>query len=173
MRPTVRPTRCASPSGRGWAVRPTGEQPSTIHSGSTTIYRVRPNTSAWKRPMPWPLRAPTECPTSLRHSAQKQPTAPSSAFASRPLSAASPGPLPLLHYNGLPPAGPRMCPLRMTAPLGAKGPAPAHFDGASFVKPAVGEVDDVVQAHPADKAARPDAWHTWRFEVRLLRDGWW
>jgi hypothetical protein len=121
-----------------------------------------------------------------------------------PLSAATSAPVQLFHYNGLPPAGPRMSPLLLEAPRGAAKRAPKAIVD-SFVKPVVGEVDDVrfthaytqppneiirpiltrrslvvyplrsiaqqvVMAHPDDKAARPKEWSTWRFEVVLAVD---
>ena len=53
-------------------------------------------------------------------------------------------------------------------------PAAADSSGsggvATFYKPLPGQVDDVVQAHAADKAARPDAWSTHRYEAVLAVD---
>jgi len=37
----------------------------------------------------------------------------------------------------------------------------------SYIKPAKGEIDSVVQADPDDKKARPDDWTRWRYEVSL------
>lgn len=65
------------------------------------------------------------------------------------------------HFNGLPPAGPRMTSLRVTPIKGTRQPSPEkHVE--TFVKPRPGEIDDVVQARTEDKAARPKAWTTWR-----------
>ena len=108
-----------------------------------------------------------------------------------------------LFHNGLLRQGPRTSPL-LEAPRGAAKRAPKAIVD-SFVKPVVGEVDDVrfthaytqppneiirpiltrrslvvyplrsiaqqvVMAHPDDKAARPKEWSTWRFEVVLAVD---
>ena len=89
-------------------------------------------------------------------------------FASEPVSNDQKS-MTLYHWNGLPPAGPRMTVCEVTAPRGAVGPAPKQHS-ESFFKPEVGEIDDVVQADPADKAARPDEFCTWRYEVVLARD---
>uniref|UniRef100_A0A7S1TWT1 Deubiquitinating enzyme MINDY-3/4 conserved domain-containing protein n=1 Tax=Phaeomonas parva TaxID=124430 RepID=A0A7S1TWT1_9STRA len=89
----------------------------------------------------------------------------------------APGEFELYHWNGLPPGGPVMTCLRVNASGGACKPAPAvHTEGVSqYYKPIVNhangsEIDSVVQAHPADKAAAPRAWHTWRFEVVLATE---
>jgi len=84
--------------------------------------------------------------------------------------------LPFLHWNGLPPGGPRMAAVAVApragpgrGPDGAVGPAPAaHTPG--YVKPVPGEIDSVVQSRKEDKAARPDAYRTWRYEVVLAVD---
>jgi len=70
------------------------------------------------------------------------------------------------HWNGLPPAGPRMCALTIKATMGSVRPAPEKHK-ETFYKTEPGEIDDVVQAHPDDKLARPKQWTTWRFEVVL------
>ena len=46
--------------------------------------------------------------------------------------------------NGLPPGGPRMTHLRITAPNGAAGKARKHHQETYF-KPVPGTIDDVVQ----------------------------
>ena len=80
----------------------------------------------------------------------------------------------LWHFNGLPPAGPRLMPVGISCPAGARGVhgratlgrAPAQ----AFFKPAVGEIGDIVQARPADQRARPQQWTTWTYEVVLAFD---
>jgi len=89
-------------------------------------------------------------------SAEKFPTDPGSEFT-------------VYHWNGLPPAGPRMCTLKINAVKGSVGPAPETYK-ETFYKPEIGEIDDVVQAHTADKQATPQKWMTWRFEVVLAVD---
>eukprot|EP01125_Pyxidicula_operculata_P020870 TRINITY_DN7842_c0_g1_i1.p1 TRINITY_DN7842_c0_g1~~TRINITY_DN7842_c0_g1_i1.p1 ORF type:complete len:505 (+),score=106.33 TRINITY_DN7842_c0_g1_i1:38-1552(+) len=75
----------------------------------------------------------------------------------------------MYHWNGLPPAGPRMSTLTITAPRGEANPAPEkHVE--KFYKSESGEIDDVVQSHPDDKNARPKEWKTWRYEVVLYID---
>ena len=79
----------------------------------------------------------------------------------------------LLHWNGLPPGGPRMRRIRVAVRSVARAAPPTHREGVGlFYKPVVGhpegsQVDSVVQARPADKAARPGQWRTWGFEVVL------
>jgi len=88
---------------------------------------------------------------------------------SRPLlDAAGSAEFTLLHWNGLSP-GRRFSQLRVEAPHGPRGPAPARH-AATFFKPVPGEIDGVVQADPEDKKARPDQYATWRYEVVLAFD---
>eukprot|EP00051_Salpingoeca_urceolata_P002406 m.49932 g.49932 ORF g.49932 m.49932 type:complete len:519 (+) comp12112_c0_seq1:50-1606(+) len=75
----------------------------------------------------------------------------------------------LHHWNGLPPAGPRLCTFELTAPNGGVRRAPEKHV-KTFVKPKPGEIDDVVQAHTDDKKTRPKEFKTWRFEVVLAVD---
>ena len=85
---------------------------------------------------------------------------------------ASSVPFTLVHFNGLPPAGPRKA--RMTVKPRSKGRATASKAPKelkdSYVKKIPGEIDSIVQAHPEDKAGAPDQWHTWRYEVVLAVD---
>ena len=73
----------------------------------------------------------------------------------------------MYHYNGLPPAGPRMCKLTLTTKHGTVGPAPENSkDGvAQHMTPKVGSIFDVVQAHQEDKKQRSKLWKSWRYEV--------
>ena len=80
----------------------------------------------------------------------------------------------LTHWNGLAP-GVCATALRIDARQhGAAAPAAADSSEsggvATFYKPLPGQIGDVVQAHAADKAARPDAWATHRYEVVLAVD---
>jgi len=70
-----------------------------------------------------------------------------------------------VHYNGLPPGGPRF--VKMS--LGNEKDADRAPDvpPQSFVKPAPGEIDDIVQANPQDKESRPRELEAWRYEVVL------
>ena len=65
---------------------------------------------------------------------------------------ASPQTVTMWHYNGLPPAGPRM------AKLGVEytrlHTAAAKTFKENYFKPLTGEIDDVIQADGQDKAAR-------------------
>lgn len=76
------------------------------------------------------------------------------------------GSFSLYHWNGLPPGGPRLAQMKVKAPCGDAGVAPTEAM-KSYWKPEVGEIEDVVQAQPDDKKARPTDPTTWRFEVAL------
>jgi hypothetical protein len=81
--------------------------------------------------------------------------------------------LDLYHYNGLPPAGPRMTKLTLTTSKhGVVGPAPDnHKEGVgTFMTPKKNSIFDIVQAHQKDKKERPNDWKTWRYEVVLHVD---
>jgi hypothetical protein len=75
----------------------------------------------------------------------------------------------MFHFNGLPPAGPRMARLSVTAKHGSARPAPeSHKEGVgTFFTPKINTIFDVVQSHPGDKKERPKSWRTWRYEVVL------
>lgn len=75
----------------------------------------------------------------------------------------------LFHWNGLPPAGPRMARIKITAPKGPAAPAPAAHK-ETYYKPEPGEIDDLVQAHGDDKAQHPKDWKKWRYEAVLAVD---
>jgi len=82
--------------------------------------------------------------------------------------------LEMYHYNGLPPAGPRMTKVTLTmvskkGTSNTVGPAPEdHKEGVgTFMTPLENTVFDVVQANQSDKKTRPDRWTTWRYEVVL------
>lgn len=75
----------------------------------------------------------------------------------------------MLHWNGLPPAGPRLAHMIVTAPSGSRGPAPKKHKPA-YYKPIPGQIQDVVQALPDDKASRPGLYETWKYEVQLAVD---
>merc|ERR1711865_191654 len=75
-------------------------------------------------------------------------------------------PLELWHYNGLPPAGPRMCKVSFES----KGVAGAAREGPredTFLAPVPGQVEGVVQCNSEDKKQRPGQWTTWSYEVVL------
>ena len=73
--------------------------------------------------------------------------------------------------HGPPVQGPRCCRVQVVS-AGQAPLAPAsHSEGVKkFHTPIPGMVWDVVQAKQADKAARPDEWGTWEFEVVLALD---
>jgi len=82
----------------------------------------------------------------------------------------------LFHWNGLPPAGPRVTELLVTTPVSKltgrpQEAAPAPPDSKQgvpkFRTPKPGQIWDVVQAHQGDKKDRPNQWKTWRYEVVL------
>eukprot|EP00947_MAST-08B_sp_MAST-8B-sp1_P002785 g2785.t1 len=83
--------------------------------------------------------------------------------------AAPPAPFALYHWNGLPPAGPRMARLEVTAVGGTAGPARASHK-AVFYKPLIGEIYDIVQARPEDKRGKPNRWEEWKYEVVLVHE---
>lgn len=69
-------------------------------------------------------------------------------------------------WNGLPPGGPRLAQLKLKAPRGDAAVAPTE-PMKSYWKPEVGEIEDIIQAHPDDKKSKPKEPETWRFEVAL------
>lgn len=73
----------------------------------------------------------------------------------------------LYHWNGLPPGGPRLTEMSI---LATKGTASGGREKPRFFKPEVGEIDEVVQADPSDKKARPDDYRSWCYEVLLARE---
>jgi len=96
---------------------------------------------------------------------QEAGEAPSGAAAGSSTEAAT----LLYHWNGLPPAGPRLARIPLVTPKGATGPAPETMQ-ETFYKPVPGEIDDVVQANADDKKNHPNRWTNWRFEVVLAVD---
>ena len=75
----------------------------------------------------------------------------------------------LVHWNGLPPAGPRTTLMRITAPLGPCGAVPptaAEGVGVEY-KPVIGSIDSIIQADPNDKSKFPKQWQKWSYEVSL------
>ena len=75
----------------------------------------------------------------------------------------------LIHWNGLPPGGPRVTSLQVVAPQGVRSPAPDDPQqgvGREY-RPIPNTIDTVIQADPEDKAARPGQWNTWKYEVAL------
>mmetsp|Transcript_18844 Transcript_18844/g.36978 ORF Transcript_18844/g.36978 Transcript_18844/m.36978 type:complete len:510 (+) Transcript_18844:157-1686(+) len=77
-------------------------------------------------------------------------------------------PLQLWHFNGLPPAGPRMAQIEIYGEKEAENAPRVHQE--SYFKPAVGEIEDIVQANESDKKAHPEDWKRWRFESILAID---
>lgn len=73
----------------------------------------------------------------------------------------------LHHWNGLPPGGPRLTQLSVTA---IQGTTAGPKEKPKFFKPEPGEVDELVQADTADKQAYPDQYRKWRYEVLLAWD---
>lgn len=78
----------------------------------------------------------------------------------------------LVHWNGLPPAGPRVTLMKITAPSGPCGAVPptaAEGVGVEY-KPVVGSIDSIIQADPSDKSKFPKQWQLWTYEVALAID---
>jgi len=75
----------------------------------------------------------------------------------------------LWHWNGLPPGGPRLADLEITAPEGQAKPA-GKKSKAVFYKPEVGEIDDIVQPDEGDKKENPDDYTSWTYECMLAFD---
>ncbi|KNC51579.1 uncharacterized protein AMSG_12072 [Thecamonas trahens ATCC 50062] len=97
---------------------------------------------------------------------------PEAADCVPPVGEDAPVPFNLVHWNGLPPAGPRRAVVRLTPRTTGRavaGKAPKELRD-SYVKKVPGEIDSIVQAHPDDKKNAPDAWNTWRYEVVLAVD---
>lgn len=89
-----------------------------------------------------------------------------------PYNSTSPIQFELIHWNGLPPGGPRIAALQVNAVEGVRTPAPqtaAEGVGIDY-KPVVNTIDSIVQADPQDKAQRPKEWKTWTYEVALVID---
>lgn len=78
----------------------------------------------------------------------------------------------LVHWNGLPPGGPRVTILHIDAHRGARPPAPDNFEEGVGIeyKPTPNTIDTVIQANSADKNSRPDQWQSWSYEVALTID---
>jgi len=77
-------------------------------------------------------------------------------------------PVEVMHFNGLPPAGPRMCRVRVTGDKVADKAPEVKKD--AYFKPEPGEIEDIVQVDPADKTARPGQFKTWKYEAVLAID---
>lgn len=78
----------------------------------------------------------------------------------------------MIHWNGLPPAGPKITILNIKPIEGIRPAAPqtaAEGVGIEY-KPVVNTIDSVIQADPNDKASRPKQWSTWTYEVALVID---
>ena len=73
----------------------------------------------------------------------------------------------LHHWNGLPPHGPRMATVTITAAAGVAEEVEEGEREDSFKPPVPGEIENIVQAVEADKKDRPDMFETWRYEVVL------
>lgn len=74
----------------------------------------------------------------------------------------------LWQWNGLPPGGPRLSEMTVTA---VKGTVKAQTkEVPKFYKPEPGEIDEVVQADPKDKQTYPGQYRKWHFEVMLAWD---
>lgn len=73
----------------------------------------------------------------------------------------------MFHWNGLPP-GKAMQKIRVCATDGVVAPLPDRCEN-TYYKPRVGEIDEVIQAHPDDRA-KSDYYSDWRFEVILAVD---
>mmetsp|Transcript_348 Transcript_348/g.640 ORF Transcript_348/g.640 Transcript_348/m.640 type:complete len:520 (+) Transcript_348:107-1666(+) len=82
------------------------------------------------------------------------------------------GDFQLVHWNGLPPAGPRVAVLQVSAPCGASAPAPGSASEGVGIeyKPTPNTIDSIVQARSEDKASRPGEWKKWKYEVALSVD---
>jgi hypothetical protein len=75
----------------------------------------------------------------------------------------------LTQWNGLPPGGPRLATLVVSAPNGVVGPAPERRE-EPYVKPVAGEIDSIVQADPNDKKDKPKQFREWKYECVLAVD---
>lgn len=71
----------------------------------------------------------------------------------------------LVHWNGLPPAGPRLATMHLSGnKVLVDSPG---VQQESYFKPVPGEIEDIVQAKAEDKKEFPDDWNKWRYEVIL------
>eukprot|EP00930_Biecheleria_cincta_P022717 TRINITY_DN16546_c0_g1_i1.p1 TRINITY_DN16546_c0_g1~~TRINITY_DN16546_c0_g1_i1.p1 ORF type:complete len:538 (-),score=101.57 TRINITY_DN16546_c0_g1_i1:168-1610(-) len=74
----------------------------------------------------------------------------------------------LHQWNGLPPGGPRLAEMSITAVKGTI--SGALREPPKFYKPEPGEIDEIVQADPNDKANFPGQYRKWRYEAMLAWD---
>ncbi len=84
----------------------------------------------------------------------------------------SPHQFNLIHWNGLPPGGPRICVLDVAAPEGVRSIAPqTASEGVGIeYKPIVNTIDSVIQADSNDKKRFPKQWKEWTYEIALVID---
>lgn len=78
----------------------------------------------------------------------------------------------LVHWNGLPPDGPRLVACVVDSPSGAvgKSAASAAEGVAQEYKPVVGAIDSIIEPRRTDKDSHPKEWTKWTFEVALVVD---
>mmetsp|Transcript_7216 Transcript_7216/g.8692 ORF Transcript_7216/g.8692 Transcript_7216/m.8692 type:complete len:393 (+) Transcript_7216:242-1420(+) len=74
----------------------------------------------------------------------------------------------LIHWNGLPPEGPRLSKVQIAAKQVAKKQPKIRKE--VYYKPLPGEIEDVIQANSDDKKKMPNDWTTWTYEVILAVD---
>ncbi|GMH74801.1 hypothetical protein TL16_g06560 [Triparma laevis f. inornata] len=73
-------------------------------------------------------------------------------------------------YNALPPNR-LLCSLTLSgSSLTKPPPVTQNVHKPSHYKIQIGEVESIVQAHPSDKKARPDAWRRWRYELCIANE---
>lgn len=77
-----------------------------------------------------------------------------------------------VHWNGLPPGGPKVRVVDVIASCGCSHPAPPTSGegiGREY-RGVVNTIDSIIQADPKDKELYPNNWKAWRYEVALVVD---
>lgn len=75
----------------------------------------------------------------------------------------------LLHYNGLPPGGPKTSSIVIESSQGPAESAPETLN-KTFFKPVVGSIEGVVMANSEDKLNFPGQFKLWNYEIVLVFD---
>lgn len=77
----------------------------------------------------------------------------------------------LVHWNGLPPAGPRCATMKVMVPEKSSRAPPTAAEGVGKeYKQIVGSIDSIIQAEKNDKLVYPNDWKKWKYEVALAID---
>lgn len=80
--------------------------------------------------------------------------------------------IPFIHWNGLPPNGPKLTFLTLNISNGIIEPLPLKLiDGIhQEYKPVIGTIDSVIQSNQKNKKLYPKNWIKWKYEIALVID---